>query len=82
MAATTVIHVRVDEHIKNRATETLASMGLTVPDDRDAIRGHDRRAVQARAAQVRLHDQNNAVPVQELLRQQRALVVGAQLDEM
>ena len=32
MAATTVIHVRGDEHIKNRATETLASMGLTVPD--------------------------------------------------
>lgn len=32
MAATTMVHVRVDEHIKNQATETLASMGLTVSD--------------------------------------------------
>jgi len=32
MAATTMVHVRVDENIKNRATETLASMGLTVSD--------------------------------------------------
>lgn len=32
MAATTMVHVRVDEGIKNQATETLASMGLTVSD--------------------------------------------------
>ena len=32
MAATTMIHVRVDEQIKAQATETLASMGLTVSD--------------------------------------------------
>ena len=32
MAATTMVHVRVDEHIKTQATETLASMGLTVSD--------------------------------------------------
>ena len=32
MAATTMVHVRVDESIKNQATETLASMGLTVSD--------------------------------------------------
>jgi DNA-damage-inducible protein J len=30
MAATTMVHVRVDESIKNQAAETLASMGLTV----------------------------------------------------
>jgi DNA-damage-inducible protein J len=30
MAATATVHVRVDESIKNQATETLASMGLTV----------------------------------------------------
>lgn len=30
MAATTMVHVRVDENIKNQAAETLASMGLTV----------------------------------------------------
>lgn len=32
MAATTMVHVRVDEGLKNQATETLASMGLTVSD--------------------------------------------------
>jgi len=33
MAATTpMIHVRVDENVKAMATETLASMGLTVSD--------------------------------------------------
>jgi DNA-damage-inducible protein J len=32
MAATTMIHVRVDEQIKAQATDALASMGLTVSD--------------------------------------------------
>lgn len=32
MATTTMVHVRLDESIKNQATETLASMGLTVSD--------------------------------------------------
>ncbi|WP_205962311.1 type II toxin-antitoxin system RelB/DinJ family antitoxin [Neopusillimonas aestuarii] len=32
MANTTMVHVRVDEKIKAEATETLASMGLTVSD--------------------------------------------------
>lgn len=32
MAATTMVHVRVDENIKTQAAETLASMGLTVSD--------------------------------------------------
>lgn len=32
MAATTMVHVRVDENLKAQATETLASMGLTVSD--------------------------------------------------
>ena len=32
LAATTMVHVRVDEHIKTQATETLAAMGLTVSD--------------------------------------------------
>ena len=32
MAATTMVHVRVDKHIKAQATETLADMGLTVSD--------------------------------------------------
>jgi DNA-damage-inducible protein J len=32
MATTTMVHVRVDETIKTQATETLASMGLSVSD--------------------------------------------------
>ena len=32
MAATTMVHVRVDENIKAQAAETLASMGLTLSD--------------------------------------------------
>ena len=32
MAATTIVHVRIYENIKKQATETLASMGLTVSD--------------------------------------------------
>ena len=32
MAATAMIHVRVDEQVKAQATETLASMGLSVSD--------------------------------------------------
>lgn len=32
MAVTTMVHVRVDEKIKNQATETLAAMGLTLSD--------------------------------------------------
>lgn len=32
MATTSMVHVRVDEHVKEQAVETLASMGLTVSD--------------------------------------------------
>jgi DNA-damage-inducible protein J len=32
MAATAMLHVRVDEQLKAQATETLASMGLSVSD--------------------------------------------------
>ena len=32
MPTTTMVHVRVDEDLKTQATETLASMGLTVSD--------------------------------------------------
>jgi DNA-damage-inducible protein J len=32
MAATAMVHVRVDEDIKSKATETLAAMGLSVSD--------------------------------------------------
>ncbi len=32
MATTAMVHVRIDEKIKEQAAETLASMGLTVSD--------------------------------------------------
>ncbi len=32
MASTTTIDIRVDQHLKTQATETLAAMGLSVPD--------------------------------------------------
>lgn len=32
MATTTMVHVRLDETLKEQASETLASMGLTVSD--------------------------------------------------
>ena len=32
MTATSMVHVRVDEHLKTQATETLAAMGLSVSD--------------------------------------------------
>jgi len=32
MTTTTMVHVRVDQQIKEQATETLASMGLSVSD--------------------------------------------------
>ena len=32
MAASTMVHVRVDDQVKAQATETLAAMGLTISD--------------------------------------------------
>ncbi len=32
MAATTMVHVRIDQQVKAQATETLAAMGLSVSD--------------------------------------------------
>jgi DNA-damage-inducible protein J len=32
MAATTMVHIRLDENVKAQATETLAAMGLSVSD--------------------------------------------------
>ncbi|WP_338861874.1 type II toxin-antitoxin system RelB/DinJ family antitoxin (plasmid) [Mycetohabitans rhizoxinica] len=32
MAATTMVHIRIDEALKAQAAQTLASMGLTVSD--------------------------------------------------
>lgn len=32
MSSTTMVHVRVDERVKEQASETLASMGMSVSD--------------------------------------------------
>jgi DNA-damage-inducible protein J len=32
MATTAMVHIRLDEQTKNKATETLASMGLSISD--------------------------------------------------
>ena len=32
MAATTMVHVRVDEQVKEKATQALAAMGLSISD--------------------------------------------------
>jgi len=46
MAATAMIHVRVDEEVKAQATETLSSMGLSVSD---AVRVFLKRVVAEKA---------------------------------
>lgn len=46
MAATAMIHVRVDEEVKTQATETLALMGLSVSD---AVRVFLKRVVAEQA---------------------------------
>ena len=46
MAATAMIHVRVDEDVKAQAAETLASMGLSVSD---AVRVFLKRVVVEKA---------------------------------
>ena len=46
MPATAMIHVRVDEDVKAQATETLASMGLSVSD---AVRVFLKRVVVEKA---------------------------------
>ncbi len=51
MAATTMIHVRVDDETKTQATETLAAMGLSVSD---AVRLFLKRVVVEQALPIEL----------------------------
>lgn len=55
MATTTMVHVRVDESLKHQATETLASMGLTVSD---AVRVFLTRVVTDQKLPFALHAPN------------------------
>ncbi|GAB6909403.1 type II toxin-antitoxin system antitoxin DinJ [Desulfosarcina cetonica] len=65
MAATSMVHVRVEEGVKERATETLAAMGLTVSD---AVRVFLKRVADEKAIpfDVRVPNQETAAAIQEL----------------
>lgn len=74
MAATTMVHVRVDENIKAQATQTLASMGLTVSD---AVRVFLTRVVTDQELPFALKAPNAQslqamVEAQEIINQRRA----------
>lgn len=56
MPATTMVHVRVDEELKAQATETLATMGLSVPD---AVRAFLTRVVAEQRLPFALHQPNS-----------------------
>jgi len=55
MAATSMVHVRVDEHIKAQATETLAGLGLSVSE---AVRAFLTRVVTDRQLPFSLQTPN------------------------
>lgn len=73
MAHTTMLHVRVDEDIKNQASEALSAMGLTVSD---AVRILLKRVVSDQAFPLELKvpnaDTRNAMEEARALMQARA----------
>lgn len=80
MAATAMIHVRVDEEIKAQAAETLASMGLTLSD---AVRVFLKRVVveQAMPFEVRVPNAETRAAMaeaDEIVRTRRARFANAQ----
>lgn len=80
MAATAMIHVRVDEEIKTQAAETLASMGLSVSD---AVRVFLKRVVVEKAMpfDVRVPNAETRVAMAEadaIIRDRNARFAAAQ----
>ena len=80
MAATAMIHVRVDEDVKTQATETLATMGLSVSD---AVRVFLKRVVaeQAMPFEVRVPNSETRAAMDEadeIIRTRRARFANAQ----
>lgn len=65
MAATAMVHVRIEEEIKARATETLAAMGLSVSD---AVRVFLKRVADEKAIpfDVRVPNEETAAAMREL----------------
>lgn len=80
MAATAIIHVRVDEEVKTQATETLAAMGLTVSD---AVRVFLKRVVVEQALPFEIRVPNSEtraamVEADEIVRSRQARFTNAQ----
>ena len=80
MAATAMIHVRVDDEIKTQATETLAMMGLSVSD---AVRVFLKRVVveQAMPFEIRVPNIETRAAMaeaDEIVRARRARFVNSQ----
>jgi len=80
MAATAMIHVRVDEDVKTQATETLATMGLSVSD---AVRVFLKRVVAEQAMPFELKVPNSETraamaEADEIVRTRRARFANAQ----
>ena len=80
MAATAMIHVRVDDEIKTQATETLAMMGLSVSD---AVRVFLKRVVveQAMPFEIRVSNIETRAAMaeaDEIVRARRARFVNSQ----
>ena len=65
MAASAMVHVRVEEEVKARATETLAAMGLSVSD---AVRVFLKRVADEKAIpfDVRVPNVETATAIREL----------------
>jgi len=65
MGTTTMVHVRVDENLKNQAAETLDDIGLSLSD---AIRIFLKRVVAEKAIpfEVRVPNVETAAAIQEL----------------
>jgi len=65
MAASAMVHVRVEEEIKVRATETLAAMGLSVSD---AVRVFLKRVADEKAIpfDVRVPNEETVAAIREL----------------
>ena len=80
MAATAMIHVRVDDEIKTQATETLAMMGLSVSD---AVRVFLKRVVveQAMPFEIRVPNIETRAAMaeaDEIVRARRARFANSQ----
>jgi len=69
MSTTTMVHVRVDNEVKEQATEALAAMGLSVSD---AVRLFLKRVVAEQAMPIELKVPN--AETQAAMKESRAII--------